>query len=117
MTTESDEVKLHSIKEEIGDVITTIKTMISTYTAMGAQELLLSGEIGDGPEKDYFESEEYKKLYILASKANTELFATLIKYVDRIAANFGMEFINDLPKNQEELSELQKELIKEYEIE
>jgi hypothetical protein len=107
MTTESDEVKLQLIKEEIGDVITTIKTMITTYTAMGAQELLLSGEIGDGPEK----------LYILAIKANAELFSNLIKCVDRIAANFGMEFINDLPKNQEELSELQKELIKEYEIE
>jgi len=117
MTVMSDEVKLQHIKQDLADVIVTVKTMMTTYTAMSAQAMLFSDELEDGPEKEYLKSEEYQKLYCLASKANTELFANLINQVDKIATNFGMEFIDSLPRNQEELAALQKEILKGYETE
>lgn len=110
----SDEVKLAIIKEELLNLVDIVKVLFTVNTTLEVHRQELTGEI---PEqfKELIESDIYKKSIPLAINASNELLNNLVVFTNNLAGVFDIDFISQLPTNEQEFLNMNKTMHKDLE--
>jgi len=105
----SDELKLQLIKTQFNNLTMCIKMQITIQTTLEAYRQYVAGEL---PEvfNDVVETEAFKDTFNQAVQASTEVLQNLITFADNVGSVFGIDFRAQLPKNNDELNQMTKDL-------
>jgi len=105
----SDELKLQLIKTQFNNLTMCIKMQITIQTTLEAYRQYVAGEL---PEvfNDVVETEAFKDTFNQAVQASTEVLQNLITFTDNVGSVFGIDFRAQLPKNNDELNQMTKDL-------
>jgi hypothetical protein len=105
----SDELKLSIIGGEVNNLSLLTKMLLSVGSAIEAQRMFMSGELPERFE-EVVDSEEFKQSFIHAAGGLTEIVRELIKVVSNLNKLYDIDFINSLPKDASEFSNMMKEI-------
>jgi ABC-type transporter Mla subunit MlaD len=105
----SDELKLQLIKTQFNNLMMCVKMQITIQTTLEAYRQYVSGEL---PEvfNDVVETEAFKDTFNQAVQASTEVLQNLITFTDNVGSVFGIDFRAQLPKNNDDLNKMTKDL-------